>query len=314
MLQTSFTHIFQSASEDTDLLNHLFAWFFIAAGVVLIAVIGMVTYITRKYSARKRTTEPTHYHDNRKVEIVLTVVASLVVLLFLFLALQTMYRIQTPPAKGQNPDLVITGHQWWWEAYYPESGVITANEIHIPAGKRLLVKLESADVIHDWWVPALGRKMDMVPGQSNFVWVQARQAGTYEGLCSEFCGAQHAWMRVQVIAQEPIDFENWLKAQYQPARPPTDSLLQQGAKLFREKTCANCHAVKGWSEQAAIGPDLTHIAARKRLLANKEPNDLATLKNWIRNPQQLKPGAHMPNFLLTPKEVDAIANYLHSLR
>lgn len=233
---------------------------------------------------------------------------------FFYFAIQTMTSVQAAPAEGQEPDLVITGHQWWWEAYYPASGAVAANEIHIPSGQKLLVRLESADVIHDWWVPRLGRKMDAIPGQGNLVWMEAREPGTYLGACSEFCGAQHAWMRIQVIAHSPADFADWEQAQLQTPAAPTDALVRRGEALFTQKTCANCHTVAGTEAQANVGPNLTHVASQETLLTGILENTPNNLARWLKNPQAIKPGAHMPDFLLTPDEINALVAYLQSLK
>ncbi|MDA8693018.1 cytochrome c oxidase subunit II [Saprospiraceae bacterium] len=309
-------HIFQSVSDDSDTLNWLFFWFFIASGIVLLSVAGLITYIVKKFGAkeRKKDIPQKHYHDNRAAELIVIGVSSVIVLLFLFLSVKIMWQIQSPIPEGKDPDLIVTGHQWWWEVSYPGTDVVAANEIHIPAGERLLLRLESADVIHNWWVPALGRKMDMIPGITNHVWIQAREPGTYEGMCSEFCGAQHAWMRMQVVAHEPDEFKAWQNEQSQSMKNSNDALVQEGAQLFKEKTCATCHTVKGWSEKATIGPDLTHVGSRYKILGGKEINSVEALKRWIDNPQDVKPGVHMPNFLMTEKEVNAIATWLYSLK
>lgn len=216
--------------------------------------------------------------------------------------------------KNRQPDVVITGHQWWWEVDYPAAHVVTANEVHLPVGKKLLMEMRSADVIHDWWVPQLGNKMDLVPDRSNYLWLNIHKPGKYIGACSEFCGAQHAWMRINVIAQTESDFNKWLAANAKAAPAPSDSVAIRGAELFQSKTCASCHRIQGTAATSNVGPDLTHIAARHSLLTGLMENNKDNLFKWISHPQEIKPGAHMPDFNMDKDSVTAIVHYLEELK
>lgn len=308
------------ASYGSEAIYRLFIAFLWAAGAVFAVVTGLVVYASRRYRASPgeaspgTTGEPPQIHTNKRLEIGILSVTTLVMGVFFYLAIQTMMSVQAAPAEGQQPDLVITGHQWWWEARYPASGVVAANEIHIPTGRRLLLHLESADVIHDWWVPRLGRKMDIIPGRTNRVWMEAREPGTYLGACSEFCGAQHAWMRIRVIAHTPEDFAAWEQTQQRTPAEATEALATTGRDLFQQKTCANCHTIEGTVAQANIGPNLTHLGSRETLLTGLLDNTPENLRRWLNDPQAVKPGSHMPNFLFTPDELDALVAYLESLK
>ena len=209
-----------------------------------------------------------------------------------------------------DPDLVVIGHQWWWEARYPKSGVVTANEIHIPAGRRLLVRLESADVIHDFWVPRLARKMDMVPGHPNHIWLEADKPGAYAGACAEYCGAQHAWMRFQWSPKRLLSSR--LGRQSNSSRQPSPARLpRRGARRFSSRRPAPaCHDIKGTPARARVGPDLTHLAERRNLAAGLLENTSTNLAKWLKNPQALKSGCHMPNLRLTEEQVADLASYL----
>jgi cytochrome c oxidase subunit 2 len=218
------------------------------------------------------------------------------------------------PGPVPKPDLVVVGHQWWWEVKYPDSGVITANEIHIPVGKALSVELQSADVLHEFWVAELSRKMTTVPGHPNHIWLQADKPGTYLGVCSEFCGTQHAWMRFTVVAEEASKFTAWQQAQLQPAFAPTSDAAAKGLALFQQKTCASCHAIEGTGLAARVGPDLTHFASRRQLGAGVAENSTDALRHWLANPQDLKPGVKMPNFKFTDDELSALTAYLGALQ
>jgi cytochrome c oxidase subunit 2 len=236
-------------------------------------------------------------------------------LVYIFtITVHAMQRADPDISDDRQPDMVIVGHQWWWEARYTSSNVVAANEIHIPVGKLSLVRLESADVIHDWWVPQLGRKMDAIPGHPNLFWLGADVPGTYLGTCAEYCGAEHAWMRIRVIAQSEADFERWSEHQLEvPAQRDTGDAAE-GARLFQQLTCADCHTISGTPARADIGPDLTHIAERQTLAAGLLENTPANLEQWLSDPQAVKPGVHMPNFEMNADQVHELTAYLETLR
>jgi cytochrome c oxidase subunit 2 len=217
-------------------------------------------------------------------------------------------------ADTGNADLVVVGHQWWWEVRYPESGAVTANEIHIPLKHRLRIRLDSADVIHSFWCPQVGPKMDMVPGHPNFIWLEADRPGRYDGACSEFCGDQHAWMRFTVIVEDEAKYQAWLDRQVKPERRPESALAQAGQNYFLAQTCINCHAIRGTGGVADAGPDLTHLADRSLLAGGAIPNTHEDLARWLRDPQQVKPGCKMPDFNLNDDQVKQLAAYLEGTR
>jgi len=211
--------------------------------LIFVVVAGGIVYAIFRFRAREGEPEPKQFAGSEKVEIIWTAIPFLIVVFLFVLTLRGMNRADPPPAP--SPDLVVTGHQFWWEAQYPASGAVTANEIHIPVGKPLSVRLDSKDVLHEFWVPELPRKMTTVPGQPNHIWLQADKPGVYIGTCSEFCGTQHAWMRILVVANEPSKFEEWQRAQLQPGQAPTSDAATKGLALFQTSTCINCHAIRG---------------------------------------------------------------------
>src|SRR5256886_14296865 len=198
-------------------------------GLIFVIVTGGIVYAILRFRVREGEPDPKQIAGNRKVEIAWTIIPFLIVVFLLVMTLSAMNRADPPPAP--SPDLVVTGHQFWWQANYPASGVVTANEIHIPTGKALSMRLDSKDVLHEFWVPKLNRKMTTVPGQNNHIWLQADKPGVYLGTCSEFCGIQHAWMRILVVAEEPSKFEQWQQAQLQPSRAPTNDGAAKGLGL-----------------------------------------------------------------------------------
>jgi cytochrome c oxidase subunit II len=203
----------------------------------------------------------------------------------------------------------VVAHDWWWEVRYPESGAITANEIHIPTGEPVLVVLRTADVIHSFWVPRLQVKADMIEGRSNELWLEADEPGRYRGQCAEFCGLQHANMVFWVEADPPSEFEDWLADQEADAAPPAGA----GLEVFLGSTCVGCHAIRGTEADATVGPDLTHLASRETIAAGIRPNTRAELARWITDPQGVKPGAVMPPTELSADDFDALLDYLESL-
>ena len=281
--------------------------------LIFVCVTGAIVYAIFRFRGREGEPDPDQFAGSESVEIIWTAIPFLIVVFLFVLTLRGMNRADPPPAP--SPDLVVTGHQFWWEAQYPASGAITANEIHIPIGKPLSVRLDSKDVLHEFWVPELARKMTTVPGQPNHIWLQADKPGVYIGTCSEFCGIQHAWMRILVVAEEPSKFEEWQRAQLQPGLATTSEAAAKGLALFQTSTCINCHAIRGVpGADARVAPDLTHVASRRQLGAGILENTPANMRLWLKNPQHIKPGALMPDFNFTDQELDQLGEYLSTLR
>ncbi|MFW2514590.1 cytochrome c oxidase subunit II [Demequina sp. SO4-13] len=227
-------------------------------------------------------------------------------------------------AEGGAPIAEVVGHQFWWEVSYPDHDVTSANEIHIPVGERVRIELSSADVIHSLWVPELGGKVDMIPGRSNPLWLEADEPGVYWGQCAEYCGAQHARMRFVVVAHEQAELDAWLRDRDEGSdevsdEVPTselegDALVERGREVFMSSSCVYCHAVQGTAATGQTAPDLTHVGSRLGLAAGILPNDTESLTAWITDPQSIKPGSLMPGTDFDdPSEVDAIVAYLESL-
>jgi cytochrome c oxidase subunit II len=212
----------------------------------------------------------------------------------------------------------VTGHQWWWAVQYqdpnPSRMVTTANEIHIPAGRPVLIRLASRDVIHSFWVPSLHGKRDLIPGHDSQLWIEADRPGVYRGLCAEFCGHQHAHMGLLVIADPPEQYTAWYAGQLQTPPPPASPLEQRGRQVVESAPCALCHTIQGTQASGSLGPDLTHLASRRTLAAATLPNTAANLGGWIVDPQMAKPGNQMPANDLSAEDLQAVVAYLESLR
>ncbi|MDB5943058.1 MAG: cytochrome c oxidase, subunit [Ramlibacter sp.] len=215
-------------------------------------------------------------------------------------------------------NIEVTAHQWWWTARYLNGPVsdsfVTANEIHVPVGKPVIVTLKADDVIHSLWVPSLAGKKDLIPGRTSKMHFRADQAGVYRGQCAEFCGYQHALMGLLVIAQPQAQFDAWAAAQRKPAPEPADARAIRGRDLFLSQSCAMCHAVQGTLANAQRAPDLTHVASRQTLASGTLPNTPSDLAAWIADPQKIKPGTNMPATQLSSEDLAALVAYLGTLK
>ncbi len=284
--------------------------------LIFVIVAGAVFYSVMKFRWREGEPEPHQFAGHKTIEMIWTAIPLVIVVVLFLLTWRTMSAADPPPPPA--PDLVVTGHQFWWEARYPGSGAVVANEIHIPIGRPFSVRLESRDVLHEFWAANLTRKMTTVPGTPNHIWLQADKPATYLGVCSEFCGVQHAWMRFLIIAEEPEKFEAWQRAQLQPAVVPAGADSDAAAKglaLFRSMNCVSCHAVNGVEGATArVAPDLTHIASRRQLGAGKMENTPENLRRWLKDPQEVKPGIFMPNYNFSKEQLDQLSAYFGSLK
>jgi cytochrome c oxidase subunit 2 len=305
--------IFNTASPQAEHIRSIGNGFLIAATGIFLLVVALTVYMVIRFREKAGSPEPKQISGNKKVELFMIGIPLLLVIFFFLWSVQTLSAIMPSPS-AHLPDVVITAHQWWWQANYPGTKVVTANEIHLPTGRQLLLQLNSADVIHDWWVPAFGAKMDMIPGRSNYLSVTITRPGIYEGSCSEFCGQQHAWMRIKVFAQSPADYQQWLTSHALSAVVPIDTLAKAGKALFMNASCSSCHRISGTPANGEQGPDLTHFASRTTMLSGMMDNTPANVNSWLTDPQNVKPGAHMPRFIFSKDSIRAITVYLSELK
>ena len=216
---------------------------------------------------------------------------------------------QAPAGNATKLTIRVIGHQFWWEVRYPGTTAVTANEIHIPVRTPVRVEVQTADVIHSFWIPELNRKIDTIPGKTNAIELYADTVGRYRGECAEFCGLQHAHMAMVVFADPPARFRAWLAREQRPAAATTGA----GARVF-QSACSSCHAIRGTGAAGFVGPDLTHFASRTSIAAYTIPNTRERLAQWIAHPQQVKPGNQMPDLQLSDRQVNELVAYLEELK
>jgi cytochrome c oxidase subunit 2 len=291
--------------------------------VVFIAILAAVIYSLWRAPHVHTDAQPdlnalTQDEPKTRHSVIVAVIASTVLLIVLVIASILTDRDLEHLSLVDALHIEVTGHQWWWEVRYDDKDVskvfTTANEIHVPVGKPVILTLKANDVIHSFWVPNLTGKADLIPGRTANLRFRADQPGTYRGQCAEFCGHQHTFMAFQVIAHEQQDFESWRSAQQQPASEPQDARAVQGKRVFMQSPCAMCHAIQGTDAQAINGPDLTHIASRRALAAGTLKNTPENLAKWITNPQGIKPGTNMPPTALPQEDLQALVAYLERLK
>lgn len=302
--------VLASAGADARVLSDLF-WVMLFGAVILwLLVNGLFLYVTRINRAAM----------SRRFANGLIVIGGVVFPTVVLGALLT-YGLSIMPdqrAPGEGLTLRVTGEQWWWRvAYWPEGAdapIVSANEIRMPAGQRSEIVLDSARVIHSFWIPSLGGKMDMFPGRETRMSLQPEVSGTWRGQCAEFCGASHALMAFDVVAMPPAEFAAWLRAQAAPAVPPATEAAERGARIFAREGCGACHTIRGTDARGAVGPDLTHVGSRLSLGAGTLETTLEDFQNWVAHTGAIKPEVEMPGYdHLKSADLSDLARYLKGL-
>ncbi len=313
--------IFRPESPGASAIHDLSIVLLVIAAVVLVGVeVALLAAVIRFGNRPEERAVQTH--GNLRLETGWTVATAIVIFAILGMTVKTMGEVSSVPQSalpqasawpGDTLTLRVVGYQWWWRFEYPQLNVTTANEVYVPLDRPVKVQLEAADVIHSFWVPRLGGKTDMIPGQTNYTSFVATAPGTYEGECAEFCGAEHARMGFKVVAVPAAEFSNWVKTQQSPAAEPSTDAQRAGQQAFL-RSCAGCHTVAGTAAQGKSGPDLTHFGSHQSLAANTLPNTPEKLATWIADPQTVKPGNNMPNLNLDQATVDQLVAYLENLK
>ena len=307
----------QYAGPAVERIGELFwAMTTLGAAVFLLFCLALAFALVHK---RRPVGPPTPERDRRGARAIVLLGAVVPALILVPLFIWTISAIHALDPRSEEPHLVVdvVGKQWWWEIRYRDSvpGKVftTANELHVPVGRRVELRLASTDVIHSFWVPELQGKTDLIPGRENVTWIQADRPGVYDGRCAEYCGIQHATMGLLVVAQPEAEYEAWAVRQRRSAAAPRDSLAERGRDAFLGSACALCHTVRGTAAGGNAGPDLTHVASRRTLASGLLPNSPGHLGGWIANPQALKPGSRMPRVQMSAEQFSLIHRYLQSL-
>jgi cytochrome c oxidase subunit 2 len=316
-----------AASTEAKQISSLWwTYFWVCAvvfGLVMLSVLGVIAR-ARRQRALLPNAAPAVRHSKDPADsgsFIIVTVCTVATALILFALLIVDFRTghaMTPITSGDVLTVKITGKQWWWQIEYEDAVasnmVITGNELHLPVGRPVKLLLESTDVIHSFWIPNLQGKKDLVPGHPTALWLHPTEIGRYHGQCAEFCGLQHAHMQLLAVVESPEDFAKWQDAQRKPAPEPQTDAQKRGRDVFLTTSCVMCHTIQGTPANSHVGPPLTHIASQEYLAANSFPNRRGYLAGWIVDPQSMKPGAHMPQNLLSPDDLNALLDYLETLK
>lgn len=281
---------------------------------IFIVVESLLVYAIFKFRAKgEEQGTPEQVHGHTRLEIAWTIVPAVILVFIAVPTIRTIFAVaaEAPPDALQ---VKVIGQQWFWNFEYPEYGIRTANELHVPVGRPIDLRLNSGDIIHSFWAPRIGGKRDLIPNRTNRITFTAEKAGHYAGQCAEFCGPSHALMRFDVYADDPDAFKAWVDQEKSPAPPPTDPEAVKGATAFLTAGCIACHRIDGTPAQARIGPDLSHVGSRKRIAGGILENTPENMARWIHNPQAVKPEAKMAKLPLTQEQLDSIVAYLQQLK
>jgi cytochrome c oxidase subunit II len=289
----------------------------ISAGIFVVVSAVLFWCVYRYRQKPGDDSEPPQVYGSNPIEWAWTIVPILIVLVLFLATARSIHELQASEAPPNALKVTIIGHQWWWEIRYPDLGVVTANELHLPvssagAQRPTYLALESADVIHSFWIPQLAGKTDVIPNRHNLMSVEPTETGTFLGQCAEYCGTQHAKMLLRVIVHTPQEFERWTAAQRQPA--PGDATVAAGRAVFQNTACVNCHTLDGTIADGRFGPDLSHLMSRTTIGAGAATNTPKNLRAWVDDPHQFKPGVLMPAMKLDDPELDQLTAFLLTLK
>jgi len=289
------------------------------AGAIFVVVAALLAYAVVKFRATPADAarEPAQVYGSTQIELAWTVVPILIVLVLFAATARVIHAIQDAPQPSSAVEVTVIGHQFWWEYRYPGLDVVTANELHIPASdpsrpRPTFLRLVSADTDHSFWIPQLGGKIDLIPNRLNQLWMDPRRPGVFLGQCAQYCGTQHAKMLLRVSVDTPDGFDAWIRAQREPA--VADPSTSAGRRIFETTACINCHTVRGTVANGRFGPDLTHLMSRATIASGAAENTPENLRAWLEEPDAIKPGSLMPAMQLADADLDALVQYMRSLR
>jgi len=319
---SSPTNIFDPAATPAHSIFTLSMLVLSVTLAIFLIVAGLLVYALIRFRQRPSDSEhePAQIYGSNQIELSWTVIPILIVVMLFLTTTRVIWETEAANKPAAAVDVIVIGHQFWWEYRYPKLGIVTANELHIPTSdprnpSPTYLEMSSADVSHSFWIPRLAGKMDLIPNRRNTMWIDPPEAGLYLGQCAQYCGTQHAKMLLRVQADSPSDFAAWVKKQQQiPAREIVgNSLAQEGRATFLRTACMSCHTVAGTSANGRFGPDLTHLADRDTIGSGPIKNTPENLRKWIADPNEMKPGSLMPSMHLNDHDLDTITAYLTTL-
>jgi cytochrome c oxidase subunit II len=313
------TNIFAPASTPAKSIAHLSVFVLVITGIIFVAVFTLLVYSIIKFRGRALDAghEPAQVYGSKQIELAWTIMPILIVVVLFLATARVIHAIQDAPQPPSAIEVTAIGHQYWWEFRYPELGIVTANELHIPVSGAAnpaptFLNLLSADTDHSFWIPELAGKTDLIPNHPNRMWMDPHRTGIFLGQCAQYCGVQHAKMLLRVSVDSPEDFAAWVRSQQQPAAQ--DASVAAGRRVFESTACINCHAVAGTSANGRFGPDLTHLMSRATIASGAAANTPEKLRLWIQDPNKIKPGSLMPAMQLSDPDLDAVVSYMETLR
>ncbi len=318
-IDPAIPNIFSPASTPADSIYHLSLFVLAICAGIFLTVFSLLVYAIVRFRRRPDDdgSEPPQIYGSNQMELAWTVIPIVIVVVLFLAAARVIHAVEDAKLPSNTLEVTAIGHQFWWEFQYPRQGFTTANELHVPVGSGpsgapTHITLLSADTDHSFWVPQLAGKTDLIPNHPNEMWIEPHQTGVYLGQCAQYCGVQHAKMLLRVIVDSPDDFQKWAAAQKNPAAQ-ADSVAH-GRQVFESTACVNCHTVAGTNAHGKFGPDLTHLMSRETIAAGAATNTRENLRAWIKDPDTIKPGALMPAMQMSEADIDAVTDYMQSLR
>ncbi len=313
------TSIFAPASTPARWVFDLSLLVWAITAAIFLVVFGLLVYSLIKFRKKQDDNgqEPPQVYGSKQIELAWTIIPILIVLVLFLASARVIAFTQRERLDANALDVDVVAHQFWWEYRYPKLGIVTANELHVPVSDARApfptrLHLYSADTVHSFWVPRLSGKTDLIPNFPNQMWIDPEQPGLYLGQCAQYCGPQHAKMLLRVYAHPRAEFESWVEQQRRPAQ--ANEVVARGRAAFEQTACMSCHTIVGTVADGRFGPDLTHLMSRRTLASGLVANTRENLRRWIKDPSTFKPAALMPAMGFTDSELDAVTDYLMTLR
>ena len=316
---TGLENIFAPESTPARTIFDLSLFVLVITGIIFIVVVSLLVYAVVKFgrTAADDRREPAQVYGSTQIELAWTIIPILIVVVLFLATARVIHALEDAAMPANAVEVTVIGHQFWWEFRYPKLGIVTANELHVPASDptrptRTFLTLLSADTDHSFWVPQLAGKTDLIPNHPNRMWIDPGRPGVFLGQCAQYCGTQHAKMLLRISVDSPEDFDAWVRAQQQPASQ--DEKATSGRRVFETTACINCHTISGTVADGRFGPDLTHLMSRQTIAAGAAENTAGNLRLWIKKPDAIKPGSLMPAMQLSDEDLDAVVAYMDTLR